>query len=75
MVFRTGARSGLRRETPLMRFPQPDGSWLIGGSNFGLGKHPAWSASVIANPEAEVHYRRVLSPASAGGARRPESGS
>ncbi len=43
-----------------MCFPQPDGSWYIGGSNFGLEKHPAWSANLIANPDAEVHFRRSL---------------
>ena len=62
MLFTTGAKSGLRRETPLMCFPQDDGSWFIGGSNFGLGTHPAWSANLIANPVAEVHYRRELVP-------------
>ncbi len=62
MLFSTGAKTGLRRETPLMCFPQPDGSWFIGGSNFGLEKHPAWSANLIANPDAEVHYRRQLHP-------------
>lgn len=62
MLFTTGAKSGLRRETPLMCFPQSDGSWFIAGSNFGLEKHPAWSANLIANPDAEVHYRRTLVP-------------
>jgi deazaflavin-dependent oxidoreductase (nitroreductase family) len=60
MLFTKGAKTGLRRETPLMCFPQPDGSWFIGGSNFGLEKHPAWSANLIAHPDAEVHYRRRL---------------
>jgi deazaflavin-dependent oxidoreductase (nitroreductase family) len=62
MLFTTGARSGLRRETPLMCFPRPDGTWFIAGSNFGLEKHPAWSANLIANPDAEIHYRRQLIP-------------
>ncbi len=43
MLFTTGAKSGLRRESPLMCFPEPDGSWYIAGSNFGLEQHPAWS--------------------------------
>jgi deazaflavin-dependent oxidoreductase (nitroreductase family) len=60
MLFTVGAKTGIRRETPLMCFPQDDGSWFIGGSNFGLEKHPAWTANLIANPEAEVHYRRQL---------------
>jgi deazaflavin-dependent oxidoreductase (nitroreductase family) len=57
-LFSTGARTGLRRETPLMCFPQPDGTWLVAGSNFGLPSHPAWSHNLIAHPRAEIHYRR-----------------
>lgn len=62
MLFTTGAKTGIRRETPLMCFPQQDGSWFVGGSNFGLEKHPAWTANLIANPAAEVHFRRQLIP-------------
>lgn len=62
VLYTTGAKTGLRREIPLMCFPRPDGSWFIAGSNFGLDAHPAWSTNLIANPEAEVHYRRVLTP-------------
>jgi deazaflavin-dependent oxidoreductase (nitroreductase family) len=62
VLFTTGAKSGLRRETPLMCFPQADGSWYVAGSNFGRPRHPAWSANLLAHPEAEVHYRRELVP-------------
>jgi len=62
MLFTTGAKSGIRRETPLICFPQPDGTWFIAGSNFGLEHHPAWTANLIANPSAEIHYRRELIP-------------
>ena len=62
MLFTTGAKSGLRRETPLMCFPEADGSWHIAGSNFGMQTHPAWSANLIAHPDAEVHYRGRLVP-------------
>lgn len=65
VLYTVGARTGIRREIPLMCFPRPDGSWFIAGSNFGLEKHPAWSANLIANPEAEVHYRRRLIPVQA----------
>ena len=65
MLFTTGAKSGLRRESPLMCFPRPDGTWFIAGSNFGLEKHPAWSGNLIARPEAEIHYRRELIPVQA----------
>lgn len=56
-LFTTGAKTGLRRETPLMCFPRDDGSWFVAGSNFGRERHPAWSANLLAHPEAEVHYR------------------
>jgi deazaflavin-dependent oxidoreductase (nitroreductase family) len=62
MLFTIGAKTGQRRETPLICFPQPDGTWFIAGSNFGMEKHPAWSANLIANPDAEIHYRRELIP-------------
>lgn len=62
MLFTIGAKSGQRRESPLICFPQADGTWYICGSNFGLERHPAWSANLIANPGAEIHYRRELVP-------------
>ncbi len=62
MLYSTGAQSGLRRETPLMCFPRPGGVWYIVGSNFGLERHPAWSGNLIANPDAEIHYRGRLLP-------------
>ena len=62
MLFTIGAKSGIRRETPLICFPQPDGTWYIAGSNFGMEHHPAWTANLIANPDAEIHYRRELIP-------------
>lgn len=65
MLFTTGAKSGIRRESPLICFPQHDGTWFIVGSNFGLEQHPAWTANLIANPAAEIHYRRELIPVTA----------
>ena len=62
MLFTTGAKTGARRESPLMCFPQEDGSWYIAGSNFGLEQHPGWSANLIAHPRAEIHYHRELIP-------------
>ncbi len=65
MLFSTGAKSGLRRESPLMCFPRDDGSWFIAGSNWGMDRHPAWSANLMANPQAEIHHRRELIPVTA----------
>ncbi|MEU5209618.1 nitroreductase family deazaflavin-dependent oxidoreductase [Streptomyces sp. NPDC020742] len=53
----TGARSGRPRRTPLACLPQDDGSWLLVGSNFGRPEHPAWTANLLKNPEAEVSWR------------------
>ncbi|WP_066043169.1 nitroreductase family deazaflavin-dependent oxidoreductase [Herbiconiux solani] len=62
LVLRTtGAKSGLARETELMYVPEPDGRMLVTGSNFAGAAHPAWSANLIAHPDAEVvvHGRPV----------------
>ncbi|MEU9296905.1 nitroreductase family deazaflavin-dependent oxidoreductase [Streptomyces sp. NPDC048266] len=52
-----GARSGLPRVTPLACMPEPDGGWLLVGSNFGRPGHPAWTANLLAHPDAEVNWR------------------
>jgi deazaflavin-dependent oxidoreductase (nitroreductase family) len=57
MLETTGARTGQRRETPLMCVPQPDGSFLVAGSNWAQPRHPAWTANLLAHPEAEARYR------------------
>jgi deazaflavin-dependent oxidoreductase (nitroreductase family) len=56
-LFTTGAKTGMRRETPLMCFPRDGGGWFVAGSNFGREQHPAWSANLLAHPDAVVHYR------------------
>jgi deazaflavin-dependent oxidoreductase (nitroreductase family) len=58
VLITTGAKTGLRRETPLMCLPRPDGSFLVGGSNWGQEHHPAWTANLLAHPAAEVVIRR-----------------
>ncbi|MBX9424625.1 MULTISPECIES: nitroreductase/quinone reductase family protein [Streptomyces] len=52
-----GARSGLPRVTPLACMPERDGGWLLVGSNFGRPGHPAWTANLLAHPDAEVNWR------------------
>jgi deazaflavin-dependent oxidoreductase (nitroreductase family) len=48
-----GAKSGLERDTVLMYCP--DGSdFLVTGSNFARDAHPAWTANLIAHPDAAV---------------------
>ena len=52
----TGAKTGQQRTTPLATKPEGDG-WYVVGSNFGREKHPAWTANLIANPDAQVSFR------------------
>ena len=54
----TGARSGLPRRTPLACMPEDDGrTWILIGSNFGREGHPAWTANLLAHPDAEVSWK------------------
>lgn len=52
----TGRRSGLPRESPLMCVPETGGSFLVVGSNFGREAHPAWTANLLARPEASASH-------------------
>jgi deazaflavin-dependent oxidoreductase (nitroreductase family) len=61
-----GAKSGQPRRTPLACMPEgagkgPEkengGSWLLIGSNFGRTGHPAWTANLLAHPDAEVSWK------------------
>jgi deazaflavin-dependent oxidoreductase (nitroreductase family) len=60
----TGAKTGQKRTTPLATKPDGDG-WYVVGSNFGREKHPAWTANLIANPEAEVSFKGRSIPVTA----------
>ena len=51
----TGRRSGEPRYAPLACMPA-DGGWYVVGSNFGRTHHPAWTANLIATPEATVSF-------------------
>ncbi|GAA2292317.1 nitroreductase family deazaflavin-dependent oxidoreductase [Streptomyces kunmingensis] len=53
-----GARSGIVRRTPLACMPEEGkDSWLLIGSNFGRPGHPAWTANLLAHPDAEINWR------------------
>jgi deazaflavin-dependent oxidoreductase (nitroreductase family) len=51
----TGAKSGQPREVPLACLPDGDGFYVV-GSNFGRRDHPAWTANLLAHPDAEVSH-------------------
>lgn len=72
----TGARSGLPRRTPLACMPEREpgpesgtggrpASWLLVGSNFGRTGHPAWTANLLAHPEAEINWKGEEIPVTA----------
>ena len=65
MLTTTGARTGRLRETPLAAVPLEQGRFLVVGSNFAREHHPAWTANLIANPDAEIVYRGIRTPARA----------
>ncbi|MCP3822588.1 nitroreductase family deazaflavin-dependent oxidoreductase [Streptomyces sp. A3M-1-3] len=53
-----GAKSGQPRTTPLACMPEEEsGSWILIGSNFGRPGHPAWTANLLKNPDAEVSWK------------------
>ncbi|MGA6224596.1 nitroreductase family deazaflavin-dependent oxidoreductase [Streptomyces umbrinus] len=57
-----GAKSGLPRRTPLACMPEggkerEGASWILIGSNFGRTDHPAWTANLLAHPDAEVSWK------------------
>ncbi|MEU3241366.1 MULTISPECIES: nitroreductase family deazaflavin-dependent oxidoreductase [unclassified Streptomyces] len=62
-----GARSGLTRRTPLACLPEGTdaSSWLLVGSNFGRADHPAWTANLLAHPDAEVSWKGADVPVTA----------
>ena len=47
----TGARTGEPRTTPLRRFDDGDGRWLIVASAQGSAKQPAWLHNLVAHPD------------------------
>lgn len=53
LLTTTGAKSGLRRSSPLVYITAGDSLILI-ASNFGRPGHPAWYHNLKAHPTAEV---------------------
>lgn len=57
-----GARSGKDRVSPVARFADGDGTWLVVASNGGADRHPSWYHNVRAHPDqvwVEVSGQRV----------------
>jgi deazaflavin-dependent oxidoreductase (nitroreductase family) len=57
-----GAKSGQRRTSVVMPFPDGDDAWLIVASKGGAAAHPAWFYNLAAHPdqvEVEVEGRKT----------------
>jgi deazaflavin-dependent oxidoreductase (nitroreductase family) len=63
LVLRTtGARTGEPRAASMIYCPEPGGAMLVAGSNFARGAHPAWTANLLAHPDAVVELGRRRVP-------------
>ncbi len=56
VLHTVGARTGEPRRTELMYCPDGD-DMLVTGSNFARDTHPAWTANLLAHPDAAVEVR------------------
>jgi deazaflavin-dependent oxidoreductase (nitroreductase family) len=52
-----GARSGEPRDAPLMYTADGKGRAIVAGTNWAGAKHPAWTANLLAHPDAEITVR------------------
>lgn len=57
VLHTTGAKSGALREVPLMYTPDGQGRAIVAGTNFAGSRHPAWTANLLAHPDAEITVR------------------
>lgn len=58
MLETTGARTGHRRELPVVGIPEGDDLIVI-ASNYGQARHPAWYHNLKAHPRARVTVEDV----------------
>ncbi|MET0736372.1 MAG: nitroreductase family deazaflavin-dependent oxidoreductase [Microbacterium sp.] len=52
-----GAKSGEPRDAPLMYTADGKGRAIVAGTNWAGAKHPAWTANLLAHPDAEITVR------------------
>lgn len=53
LLTTTGRQSGQPRVSPLV-YARVDGGFVVAGTNFGQPHHPAWTANLLAHPDATV---------------------
>jgi len=54
VLHTTGARTGEPREVRLMYAPDGHGRAIVAGTNFAGERHPAWTANLLAHPDAAI---------------------
>lgn len=54
LMHHVGAKSGTVRVTPVVYFPQEDGSMLVVASKGGAPTNPDWYHNLVAHPRFEV---------------------
>lgn len=54
LIHHLGAKSGTERVTPLVYFPQDDGSMLVVASKAGAPTNPDWYHNLRAHPRVDV---------------------
>ncbi|WP_109211480.1 MULTISPECIES: nitroreductase family deazaflavin-dependent oxidoreductase [Microbacterium] len=57
VLHTTGARSGEPRDVPLMYTADGHGRAIVAGTNFAGQRHPAWTANLLAHPDAAITVR------------------
>jgi deazaflavin-dependent oxidoreductase (nitroreductase family) len=57
LLHTVGARSGEPRDAPVMYTPDGKGRAIVAGTNWAGAKHPAWTANLLAHPDAEITVR------------------
>ncbi|WP_106814730.1 nitroreductase family deazaflavin-dependent oxidoreductase [Microbacterium timonense] len=57
VLHTTGAKSGAPRDVPLMYTPDGHGRAIVAGTNFAGERHPAWTANLLAHPDAAITVR------------------
>lgn len=57
VLHTVGAKTGTPRDVPLMYTPDGQGQAIVAGTNFAGERHPAWTANLLAHPDAAITVR------------------
>jgi len=57
VLHTVGAKSGEPRDAALMYTPDGHGRAIVAGTNFAGAHHPAWTANLLAHPDAAITVR------------------